>query len=125
MEVSQERNIDIDGDYTEALARVASNKNGIGVFGLSFYMNNTSTLDVAKIGGVVPSQETIATGEYPISRPLYFYIKDAHLGTIPGLLEYAQFFMSNDMATEGSALVNYGLVEDPELATTQEMLNNK
>ena len=125
MEVSHERNIDIDGDYTEALARVASNKNGIGVFGLSFYMNNTSTLDVAKIGGVFPSQETIATGEYPISRPLYFYIKDAHIGTIPGLLEYAQFFMSDDMATEGSALVNYGLVEDPELATTQEMLSNK
>jgi len=125
MEVSQERNIDIDGDYTEALARVASNKNGIGVFGLSFYMNNTSVLNVAKIDGVVPSQETISTGEYSISRPLYFYIKDAHLNTIPGLLEYAQFFMSNDMATEGSALVNYGLVEDPELATTQEMLNNK
>lgn len=125
MEVSQERNIDIDGDYTEALARVASNKNGIGVFGLSFYMNNTSVLNVAKIDGVVPSQETISTGEYSISRPLYFYIKDAHLNTIPGLSDYAQFFMSDDMVGSDSPLVEYGLVEDPELESTQETLSNK
>lgn len=125
MEVSMDKTIDIDGDYTETLARIDANKNAIGVFGLAFYYNNTSKLNVATIGGVVPSQETIATGAYPISRPLYFYIKDAHIEAIPGLLDYAQFFMSDDMVGADSPLVTYGLVSDPELATTQEMLTNK
>ena len=52
--------VDIDGDYTETLARLQSNKQGIGVFGLSFYENNTDKLKVATMGGVEPSVETVA-----------------------------------------------------------------
>ena len=47
--------VDIDGDYTETLARIDSNKTGVGVFGLSFYENNADKLKVATVGGVVPS----------------------------------------------------------------------
>lgn len=112
--------VDIDGDYTETLARLAAEPLALGVFGLSFYENNKSTLQVATINGVVPSVETIAAGDYPISRPLYFYVKMQHIGTIPGLKEYVQFFLSDDMAGETGALVEYGLVPDPELAKTQE-----
>lgn len=112
--------VDIDGDYTETLARVDANKNGIGVFGLSFYQNNTDKLRVATMGGVVPSVETIAKGEYPVSRPLYFYVKNAHLDVIPGLQEYVEFFVSDEMAGPDGPLAAYGLVSDPELAKTQE-----
>lgn len=112
--------IDIDGDYTETLARVDANKNGIGVFGLSFYQNNTDKLRVGTMGGVVPSVETIASGEYPVSRPLYFYVKNAHLDVIPGLQEYVEFFVSDEMAGPDGPLAAYGLVSDPELAKTQE-----
>lgn len=112
--------VDIDGDYTETLARVDANKNGIGVFGLSFYQNNTDKLRVATMGGIVPSVETIAKGEYPVSRPLYFYVKNAHLDVIPGLQEYVEFFVSDDMAGPDGPLAAYGLVSDPELAKTQE-----
>ena len=80
--------VDIDGDYTETLARLDANKNAIGVFGLSFYENNTDKLQVATMYGITPSIETIAAGNYPVSRPLYFYVKNAHLGVIPGLQEY-------------------------------------
>ena len=111
--------IDIDGDYTETLARVDANKNGIGVFGLSFYQNNTDKLRVGTMGGVVPSVESIASGEYPVSRPLYFYVKNAHLDVIPGLQEYVEFFVSDDMAGPNGPLAAYGLVSDPELAKTQ------
>ena len=90
------KSVDIDGDYTETLARIDANANGIGVFGLAFYENNTDALKVATMSGVAPSTETIATGEYPVSRPLYFYIKKAHIGVIPGLKEYAQFFMAEN-----------------------------
>ncbi|WP_106751686.1 substrate-binding domain-containing protein [Pannonibacter carbonis] len=112
--------IDIDGDYTETLARVAANPQGIGVFGLSFYQNNTDKLQVATMGGVVPSVESIAKGEYPVSRPLYFYVKKAHIGVIPGLKEYVEFFMSDDIAGPDGPLAQYGLVSDPELAATQK-----
>lgn len=114
--------VDIDGDYTETLARIDANKNAIGVFGLSFYQNNTDKLRVATMDGIVPSTETIASGDYPVSRPLYFYVKTAHLGVIPGLQEYIDFFVSDDMAGPDGPLAAYGLVSDPELAATQEMV---
>jgi phosphate transport system substrate-binding protein len=117
--------IDIDGDYTETLARVDANKNGIGVFGLSFYQNNTDKLQVATMGGVTPSVETIASGEYPVSRPLFFYVKNAHLDVIPGMQEYIEFFVSDEMAGLDGPLAAYGLVSDPELAATQDMVRNR
>ena len=113
------KSIDIDGDYTETLARLDADKNAIGVFGLSFYQNNTDKLKVAPIAGVVPSTESIASGDYPVSRPLYFYVKKAHIGVIPGLKEYVEFFVSDDMAGPDGPLAAYGLVSDPELAKTQ------
>ncbi|MEZ5871592.1 MAG: substrate-binding domain-containing protein [Nitratireductor sp.] len=113
---------DIDGDYTETLARIDANKQAIGVFGLSFYQNNTDKLQVATMSGVTPSVETIASGEYPVSRPLYFYVKNAHLDVIPGLQEYVEFFVSDEMAGPDGPLAAYGLVSDPELAKTQEMV---
>ncbi|WP_096786046.1 substrate-binding domain-containing protein [Rhodobacter sp. CZR27] len=117
--------VDIDGDYTETLSRIEANKDAIGVFGLSFYQNNTDKLKVAPMSGVVPSVETIASGDYPVSRPLYFYVKMAHLDVIPGLQEYIEFFVSDDIAGPEGPLAAYGLVSDPELAKTQEMIANR
>lgn len=113
------RSIDIDGDYTETLARLDADKSAVGVFGLSFYQNNTDKLRVATMNGVVPSADSIAKGEYPVSRPLYFYVKLAHMDVIPGLKEYVEFFVSNDMAGPDGPLAQYGLVSDPELASVQ------
>jgi len=116
------KSVDIDGDYTETLARIAANTNGMGVFGLSFYQNNTDKLKVATMDGIVPSTETISTGTYPVSRPLYFYVKKAHIGVIPGLKEYVEFFLSDEIAGPDGPLAEYGLVSDPELAATQQMI---
>ncbi|MCT4556132.1 MAG: substrate-binding domain-containing protein [Pelagimonas sp.] len=117
--------VDIDGDYTETLARVDANPNGIGVFGLAFYENNTDKLKVATMGGVAPSTESIATGEYPVSRPLFFYVKKAHIGVIPGLKEYAEFFVSDEIAGPDGPLAEYGLVSDPELMKTQDAVSDE
>ena len=113
------RSVDIDGDYTETLARIDANRDGIGVFGLAFYENNTDKLKVATMSGVEPNTDTISTGEYPVSRPLFFYIKKAHIGVIPGLKEYAEFFVSDEIAGPEGPLSEYGLVSDPELGETQ------
>ena len=117
---SDGRSVDIDGDYTETLASIDANKDGIGVFGLAFYENNTDKLQVATMSGVTPSTESIATGEYPVSRPLFFYVKKAHIGVIPGLKDYAQFFIADEVAGPDGPLAAYGLVSDPELADTQK-----
>lgn len=117
--------IDIDGDYTETLARLEANPQAIGVFGLSFYENNTDKLQVATMNGVVPTVDAIASGDYPISRPLYFYVKNAHLDVIPGLQDYVEFFVSDDVAGEDGPLAEYGLVPDPDLEATQEMVSER
>jgi phosphate transport system substrate-binding protein len=116
--------VDIDGDYTETLARLQSNKQGIGVFGLSFYENNTDKLKVATMSGVSPSVETVASGKYPVSRPLFFYVKKAHLGVIPGLKEYVEFFTSDRMIGAKGPLAAYGLVPlpDSERKSVQELV---
>ena len=113
---------DIDGDYTETLARIESNKDGIGVFGLAFYENNTDKLTVANMSGIEPTVETISSGDYPVSRPLFFYVKKAHIGVIPGLKEYAEFFVADEIAGPDGPLAEYGLVSDPELAKTQSVV---
>ncbi len=118
--------VDIDGDYTETLARLSSNKQAIGVFGLSFYENNTDKLKVATVSGIVPSVETIAASKYPVSRPLFFYIKKAHASIIPGLKEYAEYFVSDKMIGEDGPLAQYGLVPLPknEAKETRDTVKN-
>ena len=110
---------EISGDYTETLARLSSDTNTVGVFGLSFYEQNTDTLKVATVDGVVPSKETVAAGEYPVSRPLFFYVKGQHIGVIPGLAEFAQFFLSEQMAGEGGTLEAAGLIPQPAEKTAE------
>lgn len=111
--------VDIDGDYTETLARLASDPQAVGVFGMSFYENNTDKLRVATMKGIEPTADTVASGKYPVSRPLFIYVKKAHIGVIPGLKEFVEFFVSDDMAGPNGPLAAYGLVPDPELKATQ------
>ncbi|SFP28586.1 PstS family phosphate ABC transporter substrate-binding protein [Tranquillimonas alkanivorans] len=117
--------VEIQGDYTETLNRLQADPNAIGVFGLAFYEQNTNALKVATMSGVTPSTETIASGEYPVSRPLYFYIKGAHIPVIPGLKDFARFFVSDPIAGPNGPLAQYGLVSDPELAQVQQTVEKE
>lgn len=104
------RVIEIAGDYTETLARLQAQGDAVGVFGLSFYDQNRDRLKVATVNGVTPSLKTIGSGEYPVSRPLFFYIKGEHVGVIPGLKEYAEYFLSDAVSGFGSPLEAAGLI---------------
>jgi phosphate transport system substrate-binding protein len=66
------------------------------------------------MNGITPSLETIADGSYPVSRPLFFYVKKAHLDVIPGLRDYVEFFISDQMTGPVSPLAEYGLVAAPK-----------
>jgi phosphate transport system substrate-binding protein len=105
--------VDIDGDYTETLARVSQQPNAVGVFGLSFYENNRDKIAVASVNGVQPTLQTIAKGEYPFSRPLFIYVKKAHMGQIPGLNEFVSFSLSPAMIGPNGAAVKKGLIPMP------------
>jgi len=113
------RAVEIDGDYTETLARLSANPQAVGVFGLSFYENNTDKLRVATFQGVVPTRETIASGKYRVSRPLFIYVKTQHYNSTPGLQEFVQYMVSDDLAGTDGIMVQAGLVADPKLAETQ------
>lgn len=110
--------VEIAGDYTETLARLQANPATVGVFGLSFYDQNKDKLKVATVSGVTPSLETVAAGEYPVSRPLFFYVKGEHIGVIPGLAEYTEFFLSDQMSGNGGTLEGAGLIPQPDADRT-------
>ncbi len=112
---------EISGDYTETLARLNSDPNTVGVFGLSFYEQNTDTLKVATVDGVTPTKASVAAGEYPVSRPLFFYVKGQHIGVIPGLEDYVAFFLSEAISGEGGTLEAAGLIPQPA-EKTEEVL---
>ncbi|TDT77842.1 phosphate ABC transporter substrate-binding protein (PhoT family) [Litoreibacter halocynthiae] len=110
-----------DGAYIEAgendnliVSKLEANPNAIGVFGFSFLDQNSDVLQGSSVDGVEPSFDNIADGAYPVSRSLYFYIKNAHVGVIPGLQEFADEFMSDAAAGEEGYLVDKGLIPLPE-----------
>lgn len=121
------RVVEIAGDYTETLARLDAQKNALGVFGLSFYEANRDRIKVATMSGVQPNLDTIISGEYPVSRPLYIYLKGAHIGVIPGLEEYALFHISDAMSGFGSVLESAGLIplDDTERANIEQAIRQK
>lgn len=115
----QDNVVEIAGDYSETLARLNADPDTVGVFGLSFYEQNTDTQRVATMNGVTPSLETVASGEYPVSCPLFFYVKGAHIGVIPGINEYGEFFLSDMMAGQGGRLEDAGLIPAPAAETAR------
>jgi len=106
-----------DGPFIEAgendnliVQRLNSDENAMGIFGYSFLFENLDTLKAVTINGVEPDPDTIASGDYPVSRPLYFYVKNAHRGVIPGLNEFLEEYMSEDAMAPGGYLTERGMV---------------
>ena len=93
----------------------------ICIFGFSYLEENASTLRGTTVDGVEPTFETIASGKYPASRPLFIYVKKAHIGVIPGLLEFVNEYVSDKALGEEGYLADRGLVPQPksDLARTR------
>ena len=106
-----------DGPFVEAgendnliVQRLVADTNAYGIFGYSFLYENQDTLKGALIEGVEPTPATIETGEYGVSRPLFFYVKNAHRGAIPNLAEFIEEYMSEEAMGPGGYLQERGLV---------------
>ncbi|MEI4195017.1 substrate-binding domain-containing protein [Roseovarius sp. E0-M6] len=116
-----------DGPFVEAgendnliVQRLQADANALGIFGYSFLFENQDTLKAVAIEGVTPSFDTIESGEYDISRPLFFYVKNAHRGVIPNLQEFVEEYTSEDAMGPGGYLSERGMVPLGDKKRAQE-----
>jgi phosphate transport system substrate-binding protein len=106
-----------DGAYVEAgendnliVQKLGANKDAVGVFGYSFLEENLDKLKGAVLDGVSPTFETVSSGKYPASRPLFIYVKKAHVGVIPGIAEFVAEYTSEKALGEDGYLAEKGLI---------------
>jgi len=121
-----------DGAYIEAgendnliVQKLVTNPNALGIFGFSFLDQNTDKIQGAFVEGNPPTFENIASGKYPLSRPLFFYVKKAHVGVIPGIKEYLAEFTSDKAWGKDGYLSEKGLIPIPDAERKQVSENVK
>lgn len=110
-----------DGAFIEAgendnliVQKLIANKDAYGIFGYSFLEENLASVKPAVIEGSQPTYDSISSGDYPLSRPLFFYVKKAHVGVIPGLAEFVAEFTSEKAWGPEGYLVDRGLIALPD-----------
>jgi phosphate transport system substrate-binding protein len=110
-----------DGGYVEAgendnliVQKLVANPDAFGVFGFSFLDQNADVIQGSVVDGVAPVFESIASGAYPVSRPLYFYVKNAHVASIPGMQAYLVEFTSEKAIGDFGYLADKGLIPAPK-----------
>lgn len=118
-----------DGPFVEAgendnliVQRLQQNPEALGIFGYSFLYENQDTLKAVAVEGVEPSPETIADESYGVSRPLFFYIKNAHRQAVPGMREFVAEYVSEEAMGEGGYLEERGLI--PNSAERRDEVRN-
>ncbi len=106
-----------DGAYVEAgendnliVQKLQANPDAVGIFGFSFLEQNDNIVQSSIIGGYEADFDSIADGDYPISRPLYFYVKKQHVGTVPGIEEYLAEFTSEGAWGDDGYLADKGMI---------------
>ncbi|MAD44656.1 MAG: phosphate ABC transporter substrate-binding protein [Oceanospirillaceae bacterium] len=106
-----------DGAYIEAgendnliVQKLVANPDAFGIFGFSFLEQNEDKVQGSVVNGKLPTFDNIAEGAYPISRSLYFYVKKAHVGVIPGIEEYLAEFTSERAMGEDGYLADKGMI---------------
>jgi phosphate transport system substrate-binding protein len=109
-----------DGPYQDAgendnliVQKLDKSPQALGIFGYSFLEQNADKVQGAHINGVAPDFDSIAAGKYPVSRPLFFYVKSAHVGSIPGIREYLNEFTSDTAWGDVGYLADKGLIPMP------------
>jgi phosphate transport system substrate-binding protein len=105
---------DVSEDYALIMGKLAGDPQALGAFTFYYLDQNRDKIRACTVEGVAPSLDSIASHKYPISRPLFIYVKKAHVGIIPGLAEFAQEFVSNRAAGADGYLADKGLIPLPK-----------
>ena len=110
-----------DGAYIEAgendnliVQKLTASKNLLGVFGYSFLEENLDKVQAVSVEGVKPTSESVSSGEYKLSRAMFVYMKKGHVGSVPGMHEFAKEFVSDASMGEDGYLVDKGLIPLPK-----------
>jgi len=90
--------------------KLTANPKAFGIFGFSFLDQNSDKLQGSIIDGTAPTFNAIADGSYPVSRPLYFYVKNSHVGKVPGILAFLKEFTSEAAMGSEGYLTDKGLI---------------
>lgn len=112
---------DVSEDYAVILGKLSGRPEAMAIFTFSYLDQNPDKIRAATVDGVKPSLETISSGQYPVSRPLFIYVKHAHLGAVAGLADFVKEYLSNRAAGPDGYLADKGLIPMPqkELQTQQ------
>ncbi len=109
-----------DGAFVEAgendnliVQKLQANPDAVGIFGYSFLEQNQDTIVDIAIDGVAADYESIASGTYTVSRPLFIYVKKQHIGAVPGMQEFIAEYVSDKALGEDGYLGEKGLVTLP------------
>jgi len=102
--------IEVGENDTLIINKLVGEPTYFGIFGFSYYDNSKDKVQAHLIEDKKISLKSIQDGSYPISRPLYFYVKDQHIGVIPGVEEYVKEFTSKRAAGPRGYLLDLGLV---------------
>lgn len=109
-----------DGPFIETgendniiVQRLLADPTALGIFGFPFLYENSDRLKAAKVDGVSPTRDTIASGAYAVSRPLFVYVKNAHRGVIPGLDDFLAEYVSEEALGPDGYLPERGLIPLP------------
>ncbi len=110
-----------DGVFIEAgendvliIQKLVANPNAFGIFGFSFLDSNADKIQGSIVDGTAPEFETIAGGQYPVSRSMFFYVKNAHVGVVPGIKEYVAEFTAEKAWGPDGYLADKGLIPLPD-----------
>lgn len=124
-----------DGPFVEAgendnliVQRLEADANSVGIFGYSFLYENSDKLKAVQVNGIAPTFDTIADGSYPVARPLFFYVKNAHRDVIPGMKEFLEEYVSEGALGPDGYLAERGLtpLSDEKRKEVQDaVLNSK
>jgi phosphate transport system substrate-binding protein len=93
-EVSRQSDVEMSEDDNVLVQGVSGDKNALGYFGYSYYENNLDTLRALAVDGVKPTEDSIRSGEYLLSRPLFIYVSTDALKNNKAVKTFVDFYVS-------------------------------
>ena len=102
--------IEAGEDYNILVQKLMSDERALAMFGYGFYEQNMSKIQASSIEGLLPTLNSVQSGQYGIARKLYFYVKKQHVGQVPGIAEFVQEIVSDNSISDDGYLVSKGLL---------------
>ena len=93
-EVSRQSDVEMSEDDNVLVQGVSGDKDALGYFGYSYYENNLDTLRALTVDGIKPTEDSIRSGEYLLSRPLFIYVSTDALKNDKAVKPFVDFYLS-------------------------------